>query len=117
MGLFQGAATPAENDHRTDYFPVYFQACKLASPVKSGIYLLGFSSLAPAIIATGISIKVLGRYRPQIWMGWIFTVVGLGLMSTVLATDSLAKSIGYVTLLGLGMGYVVSVGFCMMLLI
>ena len=47
------------------------------------------------------------RYRPQIWIGWILTVVALGLMSTILATDHLSKSFGYMVLLGWGIGYVV----------
>ena len=109
MSLLQGAATPAEHDHDTDYFPVYFQACKLASPVKSGVYSLAFASLAPAAVTAGISVKATGRYRPQTWIGWIITVVALSLMSTILATDSLGISIGYVALLGLGIGYVVFV--------
>ena len=115
MSVFQEAPTPAEYDQCTDYFPVYFQACKGVSPVVSGVYSLGFASLALAVIATGISIKVTGRYRPQSWIGWIITIVALGLMSTILATDSLGKSIGYGTLLGLGIGYVAFVSLCLML--
>ena len=104
MSSFEGATTPAEHDHCTDYFPVYFQACKGASPVVSGIYSLAFASLAPAAIITGLSVKPVGRYRPQMWMGWTVTVIALALMSTIRATDSLAKSFGYVALLGWGIG-------------
>ncbi|KAG8221503.1 MFS general substrate transporter [Butyriboletus roseoflavus] len=86
------------------YYPVYFQACKGASPITSGIYLLAFSSLAPAAVITGLSVKATGRYRPQIWIGWVFTIIALGLMSTISATDSLEKSVGYLVLLGCGIG-------------
>ncbi|KAH0828699.1 major facilitator superfamily domain-containing protein [Lanmaoa asiatica] len=83
-----------------DYFPVYFQACKGASPVMSGVYSLAFASLAPAAIATGLSVKATRRYRPQIWIGWILIIIPLGLMSTIRATDSLGKPIGCLALLG-----------------
>ncbi|KAN0082553.1 Major facilitator superfamily domain containing protein [Tylopilus felleus] len=86
------------------YIPVYFQACKGASPVLSGVYTLALGSLAPAAIVTGISINVTRRYRPQMWLGWIFMIVGFGLMSTIIATDSIGKSIGYMMLLGCGIG-------------
>ncbi|KAF8546205.1 MFS general substrate transporter [Imleria badia] len=86
------------------YFPLYFQACKGASPVLCGIYSLAFASLAPAAILTGLSVKPIGRYRPQMWIGWTFTVIALGLMSTILATDPLSKSFGYVALFGWGIG-------------
>lgn len=107
MSLFEEAAASAEHDHCADYFPVYFQACKGASPVMSGVYSLTFASLAPAAIATGLTVRLTGRYRPQMWFGWIITVVALALMSTIRATDPLEKSFGFVSLLGCGIGYVV----------
>ena len=110
VGVFECLAIPAQHDHCTDYLPVYFQACKGASPVLSGVYSLAFSSLGPAAIITGISVKATGRYRLQSWIGWTLIVIAIGLMSTVLATDPLSKSIGYAVLLGLGAGFVVFVG-------
>ncbi|KAF8548720.1 MFS general substrate transporter [Imleria badia] len=86
------------------YLPVYFQACKGASPVLSGVYSLAFSLLGPAAIVTGITVKVTGRYRLQSWIGWTIIVIAVGLMSTILATDLLSKSVGYAALLGLGAG-------------
>ena len=37
-------------------------------------------------------------------------IVGFGLMSTIIATDSIGKSIGYMMLLGCGIGYVAFLG-------
>lgn len=110
MSSLEGSTATAEYDDRTDYFPVYLQACKGATPVVSGIYSLAFASLAPAIITTGISVKLTGRYRLQSWIGWIITIIAFGLMSTLIATDPLGKPIGYVVLLGWGAGYVVLAG-------
>ncbi|KAH0828707.1 Mfs1.2 [Lanmaoa asiatica] len=86
------------------YYPVYFQACKGASPVASGIYSLAFASLGPAGIATGLSVQATRRYRPQMWIGWTISIIGLGLLSTIDATDSLSKSAGYLVLFGWGIG-------------
>ena len=65
-------------------------------------------------MVTGISIKLTGRYRPQTWIGWVLSIVAFGLMSTILTTDPLGKSIGYVALLGCGIGYVLFVYPCLM---
>ena len=89
-----------------DFCPVYFQACKDASPIMSGVYLLAFSSIVPSGLITGLSITATKRYRPQIWVGWAIVIVGFGLMSTVSATDTLGKSIGFFVIIGLGAGCV-----------
>ncbi|KAF8546204.1 MFS general substrate transporter [Imleria badia] len=86
------------------YFPIYFMACKGTSSMVSGIYSLGFASLAPAAIITGFSVKATGRYRPQTWIGWTFIIIALGLMSELLVRDSPGKSIGFLVLLGCGAG-------------
>jgi hypothetical protein len=75
----------------------------------SGVYALAVSSIAPSALFTGLSIEATKRYRPQTWVGWIIVIVGFSLTSTVLATDSLAKSIGCFALIGLGGGCVVFV--------
>ncbi|KAF8443975.1 major facilitator superfamily domain-containing protein [Boletus edulis BED1] len=71
------------HDDSTDYFPIYFQACKGVSPTVSGIYSLSFASYGAAAIIIGMTIKATGRYRVQTWIGWIFAVIALGLMSTI----------------------------------
>ncbi|KAI9572003.1 major facilitator superfamily domain-containing protein [Boletus coccyginus] len=86
------------------FFPVYFQVCKGASSVASGVYALGMAAIAPAAILTGFSVKATERYRPQIWMAWTLTITALGLMSTLHVTDSLGKSIGCLVLLSWGIG-------------
>lgn len=97
----------------TDFFPVYFQACKGVSPVVSGVYTLGLCAFAPAAILVGLSVKATGRYRPQMWAAWVVVLIAMGLLSA-LTTDSasdtmgtgIAASVGYLVLLGLGTGYV-----------
>lgn len=107
VSLLEGTATSTRYNQSSDYFPVYFQACKGASPVTSGVYLLSFASLAPAIIITGISVKATGQYRVQTWIGWILTIIGLGSLSVTLTTDYLTRSLGCLVMLGSGIGCVV----------
>ena len=78
--------------------------------MTSGIESLTFASLAPAAVVSGLLVKATTRYRPQMWIGWILSITAFGLLSTLLATDALGKSTGYLVLLGLGIGYVMFVG-------
>ncbi|TCD68656.1 hypothetical protein EIP91_010177 [Steccherinum ochraceum] len=94
------------------YLPVYYRACKDASPIGSGVDLLGLSfSTAPVSIITGVSIAVTKRYRPQIWMSWCLTLIGLGLISTIDENTSRAKSIGFQILAGTGIGIMYSAAY------
>ncbi|KAL0960432.1 hypothetical protein HGRIS_005475 [Hohenbuehelia grisea] len=86
------------------FIPVYYQACKIVSPIRSGVLLLGLSSLAPAFVLAGISVKRTGRYRPQMYLGWMLMLIGLGLLSTLRATDSTGRTVGFTILLGIGIG-------------
>jgi len=89
------------------YFPVYFQACKLASPIRSGIDLLGLTlAITPIAMCVGISIAILQRYRPQIWTGWVLIIISTGLLTTVKADDSIWRAIGFCILGGAGLGTV-----------
>jgi hypothetical protein len=85
--------------------PVYFQACKDASPTGSGVNLFGLAlTLSPISIAGGISITVWKRYRPQLWFGWALTVVAMGLLSVLHSDTPRATSIGLGVLTGAGIG-------------
>jgi len=86
------------------YLPVYFQGCKGASPVMSGVYGLGMSALAPAAIVSGLLVKKTGRYRLQIWVGWGILLVGFGLMSMLRANTSSAFAVGFSVIVGIGIG-------------
>jgi hypothetical protein len=75
--------------------PVYFQACRGATPVLSGVYTLSATLVTPATaMITGLSIKKSGRYRPQIWLGWFLMTLGIGVLHVLHADTPLAYSIG-----------------------
>jgi hypothetical protein len=84
---------------------VYYQACKGASPIGSGVDLFGLTfTTAPISVFIGASVQVTKRYRPQIWVGWCLIIIGMGLMSTITVTTSRAMSIGFQVITGTGIG-------------
>ena len=95
-----------------DYLPVYYQACKAASPVGSGIDVFGYTfSTAPFSIVAGLSVTASKRFRPQLWLAWCFTILGMGLMSLLTEDSSLAMSIGFQIILGAGVGTSLSIAY------
>ncbi|THH15540.1 hypothetical protein EW146_g4959 [Bondarzewia mesenterica] len=89
------------------YIPAYLQACKGASPIRSGVVALGLASLAPVAMTASILVKRTSRYRPQMWFGRTLTLIGLGLVSTITASTSQGRTIGFLVLAGVGRGYAV----------
>ncbi|KAF9485419.1 iron permease [Pholiota conissans] len=87
------------------YLPVYFQASKLSSPMESGTELLAFALMIPFMaILAGVSIEYFNIYRPQNYIGWVFIVVGFGLLSMLEPGTSRVISTVYQAILGIGFG-------------
>ncbi|KAG8906508.1 hypothetical protein FRB99_006728 [Tulasnella sp. 403] len=87
------------------YLPVYFQGSLLQSPVASGISIFGNAfTVAPAAILSGISISIFNIYTPQNVIGWILTIIGIGLLSLLKADSPKAMWIGFQVIEGLGIG-------------
>ncbi|KAL0954049.1 hypothetical protein HGRIS_005201 [Hohenbuehelia grisea] len=87
------------------FIPVYFQGCKDASPVASGVDTFGIAfSLAPSGIIAGISVATTKQYRPQLWLSWALVMIGCGLLSTLHADSPRANAIGYQIIVGAGLG-------------
>ncbi|KAG8988893.1 hypothetical protein FRB93_003918 [Tulasnella sp. JGI-2019a] len=87
------------------FIPVYFQAVKAQSPIHSGVsYLAILAIMAPGDIVCGASVTLFGVYRPQNAIGWILSIVGVGLLSKLQRDTSTAAYIGYQIFAGLGLG-------------
>ncbi|CAE6468598.1 unnamed protein product [Rhizoctonia solani] len=87
------------------YLPTYYQGSKGASPIRSGVDLFGIAfTVAPFAILTGVSAVVFKKYRPQNYVAWVMATIGLGLLSTIKADSSMAKSIGFQVIVGIGAG-------------
>ncbi|KAJ6456450.1 major facilitator superfamily domain-containing protein [Mycena sanguinolenta] len=111
-GYIQIALAAFINVNLVYYLPVYYQACKDASPTASGVDLFGLSfSTAPFSIMAGISITGTKRYRPQIWFAWSTLLIGIGLLSSVTENTSRATSIGFQIIIGIGVGILYSAAY------
>jgi len=87
------------------YLPLFFQACRGATPILSGVYLLAtVLSLSFTSLFTGIFINKTGQYLPAIWFGFILMTLGFGLFTDLELTSSWAKIILYQIIAGVGVG-------------
>lgn len=88
--------------------PVYFQACKSASPLKSGVDMLPYSfSIAPFAVVAGATSTIFNRYKPQNFIGWCFVTVGMGLHVTLHESSALRNWVGFEIVAGIGLGLLV----------
>ena len=94
----------------TDYFPVYFQACMDASPIRSGVMLFPTALVnAPFSIVAGIIIKGSGKYRLPNYAGWILMLIGFGLQTLLKAGSSTGAWVGFQFITAVGVGLIVRV--------
>ena len=85
--------------------PVYYQACKNASPTSSGVYLLGLSIvMGPILIIAGVSVKASHMYRPQLWVGWAVLVLSMGIFSLLKADSPVMRGVGFPAIMAVGSG-------------
>jgi len=93
------------------WYVVFFEACKDRSPSGAGVDLFGLSySISLIAIVAGVAVKKTGKYVIPTYVGWVLTIVGAGLLTTLSANSSLAKSVGFQLVIGAGVGitYVVT---------
>lgn len=90
--------------------PIYFQAIDNASPSASGIRNL------PLVLATGISVLIVGNlvgrigyFQPFLILGAILATIGAGLIYSLGIGSSAGEYIGYQILFGLGLGIAIQI--------
>lgn len=87
------------------YLPVWFQAIKGATAVKSGIMNIPLVlALVLGSILAGVMVSKIGYFTPFMILGSIVMSIGAGLLSTFETTTNHPKWIGYQVVLGLGIG-------------
>ncbi|KAF1987770.1 MFS transporter [Aulographum hederae CBS 113979] len=88
------------------YLPIWFQAIKHASAVKSGIMnlplILGLVIIS--MVAGGL-VSYLGYYTPFLYISSILMSIGAGLLTTFSVDTGHAEWIGYQALFGFGIGF------------
>ncbi|QVM10208.1 hypothetical protein D8B26_004869 [Coccidioides posadasii str. Silveira] len=87
------------------YLPIWFQAIKGASAVKSGIMNLPLIlSLVLGSIMAGGLVTATGYYNPFMFLCCVLMSIGAGLITTFTPTTGHPKWIGYQIAYGLGLG-------------
>ncbi|KAH7925397.1 iron permease [Leucogyrophana mollusca] len=94
------------------YLPIYFQAAKLAPPLRSGLYFFPMAvSISPAAIAQGIIISKTGRYRLVNLVGWCLMFLGIGLLCLLHPDSPIGLSIPFQIIAAVGMGLLYATQF------
>ncbi|KAE9965227.1 hypothetical protein BLS_007763 [Venturia inaequalis] len=87
------------------YIPIWFQAIKGASAVKSGIMNLPMIlGLVIISVVAGIGVSAVGYYTPFIYAAVVLMAIGAGLLTTFKPNTGHAKWIGYQFIFGAGVG-------------
>ena len=87
------------------FLPIWFQAIKGVTAVKSGIMILPMViGMTITSISAGILTKKIGYYAPWMIACSVLMPIGAGLISTFTPTTRHAHWIGYQALFGLGLG-------------
>ncbi|KAI0291121.1 major facilitator superfamily domain-containing protein [Russula brevipes] len=89
------------------WYAVFFEACQDRSPARAGVDLFGLSySTSLIALVTGIAVRKTGKYVILTYTGWVLTIVGAGLLTTLSVNSSLAKSVGFQLVVGAGLGVI-----------
>ncbi|KAK5123674.1 hypothetical protein LTR85_002310 [Meristemomyces frigidus] len=88
------------------YIPIWFQAIKGTSAVKSGINTIPMIlALVMGSIAAGVGVGKLGYYTPFAMASSVIMPIGAGLITTFTVSSDTGSWLGYQVLVGLGIGF------------
>jgi fucose permease len=91
------------------YLPLYYEAVKELSPTKAGLALFPQTfSVAITCIIMGSLVTQTGHYRVGIWIGWLFTTVGAGILCLLGVKTSTGEWIFLNLVAGAGIGILYS---------
>lgn len=89
------------------YMPLFFEGAKDLSPVMAGVLALPMSlTVVPCGIVVGIVAAKTGHYRWAIWIGWILTTIGSGLLYLLNPTTIYPGAVFLLLFAGVGLGLV-----------
>ncbi|CAG8908534.1 unnamed protein product [Penicillium egyptiacum] len=87
------------------YMPEYFQSVKGYSPVIAGVAALPQTvTVVPCAIMVGVVVGFTGRYRWAVWVGWLLTCFGVGLLILLESNTTVVQWIFLEAVSGLGIG-------------
>jgi hypothetical protein len=87
------------------FMPLYFQIVRQESATAAGLEMLPLvGGLLITSISSGFMVSKWGQYRPFIWVGFILSTTGIGLLTLLKVDSSRGAQIGYMLIIGLGLG-------------
>lgn len=87
------------------FLTLYYQGVKFYSPITSSVAVLPETlTVAPAGMAVGIIAGITGHYRWSLWIGWVLTTLGGGLLLLLKPDTSVAAWIWLNVPIGMGTG-------------
>ena len=96
------------SSRHTDYLPVYFQACMGSSPLRSSVQGLPTALvIAPFAFVAGTLVQIVQKYRWANVLAWCLALVGFGLFSTLDASSTMGKWVGFQIVLAAAIGLLV----------
>lgn len=109
---FPYAAEITDNAHTTSqlwsilyYEPLYYQAIKNLSPTMSGVATFPQTfTVVPGSIVCGLIVTKTGAYRWSLWLGWIITTLGVGILYLLDVQTSTVQWIFINIVNGVGLG-------------
>lgn len=104
-GVYVSTLSPGAMLVMIYFLPLWFQAIKGVSAVRSGIDILPLVlSLVVASIVAGTLTSKTGYYVPQLLACSVIMSIGAGLLTTLHVTTNSAHWIGYQVIFGFGLG-------------
>nr|GAT49975.1 iron permease [Mycena chlorophos] len=104
-GYLQNFANAVILSATSFWLPLFFQACKDASPVAAGVDLFGMTfTLGPVAVLGGLVVQKTSRYRQPMWVGWIAVLAGTILLSRLNENSARGTAYAFQIILGIGLG-------------
>lgn len=71
---------------------------------KSHLPIIPYTDVQYDTAACGISVAKFGKYRPQNFLGWAWSLIGFGVLSTLTVASPKSQRIGFQIIIGIGLG-------------
>ena len=87
------------------FVPLYFQIVAAKGPLTTGVLMLALAiPLTIVSFTSGFAIEKTGRFMDWLQFGLVVSVAGIAAMASLTPSSSLAKSIGFLIIMGTGFG-------------
>lgn len=89
------------------YMPLFFEGAKYSSPIMAGVLALPMTlTVVPCAIVVGVVAARTGYYRWAIWIGWVLTTSGYGLLYMLCPTTTYPALVLLMLYAGIGLGLI-----------